>query len=87
MTARTGGNGGAGRVPRRGAGAEKALREEGVDVRALALDVTGPGYCATGLDGDTGTRTAERGARVGPRPAILPGDGPDGGAPGPPGFG
>lgn len=51
----------------------KALAPLGAKVNA-----SNPGYCATDLNGNTGTRTAEQGARVNLHLATLPGDGPNG---------
>ncbi|MEV6821770.1 SDR family NAD(P)-dependent oxidoreductase [Nocardiopsis dassonvillei] len=42
------------------------------------VNAANPGYCATDLNGNTGTRTAEQGARVNLHLATLPGDGPNG---------
>lgn len=51
----------------------KALAGTGAKVNAA-----NPGYCATDLNGNAGTRTAEQGARVVLHLANLPEDGPSG---------
>ncbi|PDP87070.1 dehydrogenase [Glycomyces fuscus] len=51
----------------------KALAPAGIKVNAA-----NPGYCGTDLNGNTGTRTAEQGARVSLHLATLPEDGPTG---------
>ncbi|CAL9472908.1 Putative ketoacyl reductase [Nocardiopsis dassonvillei] len=51
----------------------KALAGTGAKVNAA-----NPGYCATDLNGHSGTRTAEQGARVALHLATLPDDGPTG---------
>ncbi|MFD6950282.1 dehydrogenase [Nocardiopsis sp. TSRI0078] len=51
----------------------KALAPGGIKVNAA-----NPGYCETDLNGNTGTRTPEQGARVSLHLATLPDDGPDG---------
>ncbi|MFI6576606.1 SDR family NAD(P)-dependent oxidoreductase [Nocardiopsis sp. NPDC050513] len=51
----------------------RALRDTPIKVNAA-----NPGYCATDLNGHSGTRTAEQGARVSLHLATLPEDGPSG---------
>lgn len=51
------------------------------DLRETAIKVNAadPGYCATDLNGFSGMRTPEEGARTAVRLATLPADGPTGG--------
>ncbi|QTH41185.1 SDR family oxidoreductase [Cohnella sp. LGH] len=46
---------------------------------AIKVNAADPGYCATALNGFTGMRTPEEGARTAVRLATLPADGPTGG--------
>ncbi|MEU4546346.1 SDR family oxidoreductase [Nonomuraea dietziae] len=45
---------------------------------AIKVNAANPGYCATDLNGHTGHRTAEQGARIAVRLATLDGQGPSG---------
>jgi NAD(P)-dependent dehydrogenase (short-subunit alcohol dehydrogenase family) len=51
----------------------KELRDTPIKVNAA-----NPGYCATGLNGHRGFRTADQGAEVSVHLATLPADGPTG---------
>ncbi|WP_338022808.1 SDR family NAD(P)-dependent oxidoreductase [Allosalinactinospora lopnorensis] len=44
----------------------------------IKVNAANPGYCATGLNGNSGFRTAEQGAEVSVHLATLPDDGPSG---------
>ncbi|MDB6068484.1 MAG: hypothetical protein JWR26_4692 [Pedosphaera sp.] len=52
------------------------LKEEGTSIKVNAAD---PGYTATDLNDNRGTRTVEQGARIAVRLATLSADGPTGG--------
>ncbi len=44
----------------------------------IKVNAANPGYCATDLNGNSGFRTAEEGARISVELATLPADGPSG---------